>query len=95
MYPDRDLTAAAHGTHRAEFGYPMDARADPQQESVRKAGVQVTPEAAVFVGDKLVYCGRIDDRYVDFGQSRATPAQRDLDEALAAIAAGKPLPFDV
>jgi hypothetical protein len=93
VYPDRDLTADAREKHRAEFGYPMDAQADPQHELVRKAGVHVTPEVAVFVGDKLVYRGRIDDRYVDFGQSRATPAKRDLNEALAAIAGGKPLPF--
>lgn len=93
VYPDRDLTPEAREKHRAEYGYPMPAAADPKHELVRKAGARVTPEAAVFVGSQLVYRGRIDDRYVDFGQSRAAPTRHDLADVLAAIQSGKAPPF--
>jgi hypothetical protein len=56
---------------------------------VKRAGVRTTPEAAVFVGGQLVYRGRIDDRFVDFGKMRAEAAQHDLEEVLAGIVAGK------
>lgn len=43
----------------------------------------MTPEAAVFLPTgKLLYRGRIDNRYVRFDQERATPTQRDLKEAI-------------
>jgi len=62
---------------------------------VRAAQATVTPEAAVFVGDRagprMVYRGRIDDRYVDFGRMRPEPRKRDLQEALQALAAGSTL----
>lgn len=88
VYPDRDLTAEAREKHRREFGYPMPAIPDPRHDLVRKTGVRVTPEAAVYVGARLVYRGRIDDRYVAFGQSRPAASKHDLDEVLAAIESG-------
>jgi hypothetical protein len=94
VYPDRDLTPEAREKHRVEYGYPMGAIGDPKHELVRKTGARVTPEAAVFVGSHLVYRGRIDDRYVDFGQSRATPSKHDLADVLAAIQAGQVPPFE-
>jgi len=93
VYPDKTMTAAEMEAHRREYGYPMPAVADPAHELVAKAGARITPEAAVFVGGKLVYRGRIDDRYVDFGQSRLAPTRYDLDDVLAAVLAGKPAPF--
>ena len=93
VYPDRDLTADAREKHRTEYGYPMAAVGDPKHELVRKTGVRVTPEAAVFAGSQLVYRGRIDDRYVDFGQSRPAASKHDLADVLAAIKAGKIPPF--
>jgi hypothetical protein len=94
VYPDRDLAPEVREKHRAEYGYPMAAVSDPKHELVRKTGVHVTPEAAVFVGSRLVYRGRIDDRYIDFGQSRAAPSRHDLADVLAAIQAGKVPPFE-
>jgi len=59
----------------------------------------VTPEAAVFVPGgpraRLVYRGRIDDRYVAFGRVRAAPTTHDLEDAVAATLAGRPVPHDV
>jgi len=42
-------------------------------------------------GPRMVYRGRIDDRYVDFGRSRPAPTTRDLRAVLQALAAGSTL----
>ena len=51
----------------------------------------MTPEAAIYVGGKLMYRGRIDNRYVELGVERPAATQRDLADALAALLAGKPV----
>ncbi len=75
--------------HSEEFGYQQPALRDPEHRLVRLTGAEVTPEAAVFLGEKLIYRGRIDDRYVAFGQARPEPTVRDLQEVLGALAAGQ------
>jgi hypothetical protein len=56
-------------------------------------GVRVTPEVAVFVpytsGARMVYRGRIDDKYVDLGKERPQPTTHDLERVLMAIVEGK------
>ena len=96
VYPDKDETAAAIEQHRIEYGYPMPAVQDPSHEWVARASAKVTPEAAVFVPEspgkrdwRLVYHGRIDDRYIDFGKSRREATVRDLQNALDAVLAGR------
>ena len=64
---------------------------DTEQKLVKQTGVKVTPEVAVMRGSTVLYRGRIDDRYVDFGKDRPAPTERDLDDALTAITAGKPV----
>lgn len=50
----------------------------------------MTPEAAVFLPDgKLVYLGRIDNRYEDLGRSRPVATSRELDDAISAAIQGK------
>jgi len=51
----------------------------------------VTPEAALMQGTRLLYRGRIDDRYVDFGKDRPAPTTHDLEAAIDAAIAGKPI----
>ena len=65
---------------------------DHDHKLTRLADAQVTPEAAVF-DDKgrLVYRGRIDNLYADFGKKRAKPTRRDLRDTLDALLAGKAL----
>jgi hypothetical protein len=53
-------------------------------------GARVTPEVAVFrPGGRIVYRGRIDDRYVAFGKMRQVPTTRDLEHVLNALLEGK------
>jgi hypothetical protein len=95
VYPDRDETPEGIAKHRAEYGYTMPALPDPSHTLVDRAQATVTPEAAVFVpvagkADwKLIYHGRIDDRYVDFGKSRPAPSVHDLQNAIDAALAGR------
>src|SRR5579871_4910662 len=95
IYPNPADTPALIRVHAKSFGYPADALRDPQQALAKAAKVTIAPEAAVFVAGRLVYHGRIDDRFVDFGIDRPQPTVRDLDEAIRAVLAGKPVPHPV
>ncbi len=80
--------------HRASFGYPFGAVRDVDGALVGLAGATVTPEVAVFDPDRrMIYRGRIDDRYVSFGVARRAPRTRDLHDRLIRIAAGESLAF--
>jgi hypothetical protein len=91
VYTDGD--PAALRQHAREHAYPFATLRDPTRALVRASAVTVTPEAAVFVaGRRLVYHGRIDDRFVDFGRERAEPTRHDLAETLEAVLAGRAVP---
>jgi hypothetical protein len=78
--------------HLQDFAYPGQAVRDPEHHLVRLTHAEVTPEAVVFNQDReIMYRGRIDDTYVDFGQARPAPTRRDLAEALDATLEGRPV----
>ena len=90
VYPNPVEPPAAIRRHLTDYSYPMRALRDPQHELVKIAGVTITPEAAVFdPRGRLLYRGRIDDRYVSLGVERPVATKHDLDEALTDIAAGR------
>jgi hypothetical protein len=65
---------------------------DPQHTLVRRTGATVTPEVAVFTADgRMAYRGRIDDSNVDFGKSAPGATKHDLEVAIEAVLAGKPV----
>lgn len=91
-FADKDEPAAAIQQHLQDFRLPGCVLRDPNHDLVGFAAATITPEAAVFSPQgELLYRGRIDDRYVDFGKARAAPSKRDLEEALEAIVQGKPV----
>ena len=92
VYADPTNTTEVIHRHIAEYGYPFDALRDPGHDLVKLAKARVTPEAAVFSArGQLLYHGRIDNRYVDFGRAMPQPTRRDLEEALRSVVAGKPV----
>ena len=92
VYPVPADSEAAIREHRKKFGGGEWQR-DPSQQLVKLTGVTVTPEVAVMTVDqKILYRGRIDDRYIEFGKDRPKPTVRDLERSLDAILAGKPVP---
>jgi hypothetical protein len=92
VYPDPDEPLEVIRKHLEEYGHPGRPVRDPQHAFVRLTEAKVTPEVAVFTaaGD-LVYVGRIDDRFVDFGKARAAATRHDLVDALEATLDGKPV----
>src|SRR4051812_42063268 len=93
VYPDPDESPQVIEKHLKEYSYPFPALRDPKHELVKLAEARITPEAAVFdARGKLLYHGRIDDRYVDFGKARLAATVHDLEQALEAILAGKAAP---
>jgi hypothetical protein len=93
IYPNPRETRATILEHMDAFAYVGATQAfhDPAQRLARLAGVTVTPEAAVYAGGRIVYRGRIDDRYVDLGRERPAPTVHDLADALTAVVSGRPV----
>ena len=93
VYPVPADSDAAIREHLSKFGYTNTWRRDDGQKLVKQTGVTVTPEVAVLNADqRVLYRGRIDDRYIDFGKDRPQPTVRDLERSLDAILAGTPVP---
>jgi thiol-disulfide isomerase/thioredoxin len=92
VYPDKTETPQAIRKSVSEYGYQLPVLRDPDHVLVKASRVQITPEVAVFDrGRRLIYDGRIDDRYIDLGRSRPAPTTHELEEAIQAAAGGASL----
>jgi hypothetical protein len=92
VYPDPAETPQKIAQHMADFHLPGHGISDPHGEFCKRAEAKVSPQAAVFdATGKLMYSGRIDDRFVAFGKSRPAPDVHDLENAIEATLAGKPV----
>jgi hypothetical protein len=90
VYPIKSETPEQIRKHLSDFSYDLRALRDPALALVHSSQVHITPEAAVFAGDgRLLYHGRIDDWYEDFGRARRAPRTHELSEAIEAAIAGK------
>ena len=96
VYPNAGDTAAVVSQHNREFAITESVLLDPRQTLVGLAQATITPEAAVFLVEgaslREVYHGRIDDRYISIGRERPQAEHHDLETAIAAALAGKPVP---
>ncbi len=87
---DPDLSLAAAKEHARQFNLRIPVLLDPQHRLVKHVEAVVTPEAVVLgKRSRVVYRGRIDDGYTAPTQKRGAVTERDLMEALDALAAGK------
>ena len=92
VHADPQIKAAAAAAHAREYGFSCPVLLDREHDLVKLCGATVTPETAVLSPQgKLLYRGRIDDRFARWGQMRAEPQQRDLRLALDAVCAGQPV----
>jgi hypothetical protein len=90
VYPDKAETAEMIRKHDAEYGYKIAALRDTEHALVRESQVKITPEVAVFdASERLVYHGRVDNWYVDFGRARSAATTHELDDAIQAALDGK------
>jgi peroxiredoxin len=92
VYSDPDDNAAAVQKHDSEYQIPYPALLDPRHSLASETGARSTPEAVILspAGDVL-YRGRVDDRFVDFGKTRFSPSREDLRDALEQVIAGQPV----
>ena len=85
VYPDKTETPPTIEKHLHDYGYQATALRDTQHGLVKLSKVEITPEAAVFNGNgELIYHGRIDNWYKDFGHARPAPTTHELDGAIQA-----------
>jgi hypothetical protein len=89
VFPAKAASAQVIRKYIDAYDYKLPALRDPQHVLVKQAHAQITPEVAVF--DKrgtLVYHGRIDNLYEDFGRMRPAPTTHELDDAIQAAFKG-------
>lgn len=90
IHPDPELTAKDAAKHAEEYRLPFPTLLDPTHSVTRQTGVAIVPEAVVLAADgRIMYRGRIDDRYNESGIRRETVTTRDLEDAITAVVAGK------
>lgn len=96
VFPNPEDTASIVARHNREFSIKERTVLDSQQALVHLAHITVTPEAAIFKVDGAalhqIYGGRVDNRYMAIGRERPQPDHRDLELALDAALAEKPIP---
>lgn len=92
VYSDPADNAAAVQKHDAEYQIPYPALLDPKHSLALATGARSTPEAVIVspLGEVL-YRGRVDDRFVDFGKTRFRPTREDLREALDQVLSSQPV----
>ena len=92
-YVDPDLTVAQVSKHTTDYGHgDYPALIDRKHQLVKATGATVTPEAVVITaGGKIEYRGRIDNKYVTWGTARPEASERNLRDAIHALAEGRPV----
>jgi thiol-disulfide isomerase/thioredoxin len=92
VYSDSSESEASVEQHVKEYQLRGEIVLDPKQELAKQAEATVTPQAAVFdMKGHLTYSGRVDDRWIAFGQARARPSSHDLENAIRATLNGQPV----
>ncbi len=89
VFPDKTETPEEIRTYLQEYGYKLSALRDLEHALVKKSQVKVTPEVAVFDAKReLIYHGRIDNLYQDFGKARRAATTHELADAIEAASKG-------
>jgi len=91
VYTDPEMTHAEVLEHMKSYGYEGQvAIHDREHQLVRATRATITPQAAVLTDKRrVVYLGRINNFYADFGKPRRVITQHELRDALDAVLAGK------
>ncbi len=93
VYTDPQTTPADLKTHRQDYNLTgISGTHDRRHALVQAVGAKITPEAVIVQSGKVVYRGRINNFYEDFGKPRRIITQHDLRDALDAVLAGTPVP---
>jgi hypothetical protein len=93
VYEDVGVTTDAVKKHLADYRYgATPAAIDADGSLAIKVRATITPEAVVVDRSGAVkYRGRIDNQYVSLGHPRRVVTTHDLQDALDAVIAGRPI----
>ncbi len=92
IYSDPAESAASVEKHDADYKIPYAALLDPNHTLALATGARSTPEAVILSpSGEVLYRGRVDDRFIDFGKTRFRPTSEDLREALDQVLSGQPV----
>ena len=84
--PDADVVAR----HRKDYSIPFPVLMDPKLAAKRALGAQVTPHAFLIAGNRILYEGRISDRWGSRTAKRGGEVKQDLALAIQSWISGKP-----
>jgi peroxiredoxin len=91
-YAEPGLVRSDLLAHARAYGLTMVLVADSDLRLAQACGATVTPEAVVIdPQSRVVYRGRIDDRFPEPGHPRARPQNHDLAAALDDLLANRPV----
>lgn len=92
VYVDPSIPKADIVAHGKDFKLDFPAVIDAKHAWVKAIDVAITPEAVVIDSrGRVLYRGRIDDRFVEHGRAKDKPDRQDLRIALNEALAGKPV----
>ncbi len=90
VHCDPTITIAEVAAHAKAYHLVFPMLLDRDQVLAHGSGVRVTPEAVVVSPTgKVLYRGRLDDRYSTEGKRRDEPTVRDLENALNSVLANE------
>ena len=93
VFPAPATTPAGLADFAKTYQLAFPLQTDAGHQITRRLRARVTPEAVVVAADgrTVLYQGRLDDAYAGLGQHRTVVSHHELAEALAAVAAGRPV----
>ncbi len=92
---DPELSTKDAKQHALDYSLKAPIVIDRKHQLVKLAHAKLTPQTAVFNGQgKLVYSGRLNNQWADYGKRRVKATENNLRDTLDALLAGKPVPKD-
>ncbi|NOX99458.1 MAG: redoxin domain-containing protein [Verrucomicrobia bacterium] len=92
---DPELSTKDAKQHASDYSLKAPIIIDRKHQLVKLARAKLTPQTAVFNEQgKLVYSGRLNNQWADYGKRRVKATENNLRDTLDALLAGKPAPKD-
>lgn len=93
VHVDPELSTGDAKQHAADYSLKAPIVIDRKHHLVKTAKASVTPQTAVFNDKgKLVYSGRLNNQWADYGKRRVKASEHNLRNTLDALLAGKEAP---
>jgi hypothetical protein len=93
VHVDPELSVDDAKKHAGEYSLKPPIVIDRNHQLVKAGKAIATPQTAVFNNkSELVYTGRLNNQWADFGKRRAKPSEHNLRITLDAVLAGNPVP---